>query len=330
MNAGQTFKSVLNYNVVPMTSGLLLILDFLVMLLTLAVFFVIEQHNHGLTSQEISFYSTRGFIFVALIASIPAPFFLYDKHFGAIVSRGRIRQMLRSHLMRYIFFVGIVLLLSKFSSVAEGVSMSMLLAWAFTGFLLTSVIRLFMGQTVKQYQRRGTLTEVIAIVGAGPVADRLVQTLQKNHGDTVELLGVFDDKILNAPDSVYKAVGNIESLIELGKTRKIDWILLTLPPTAERRVREIVIRLKALSVPIGLCPQHVGLTVPYRVVDYVGDLIPVNLLTDRPASRWETVFMSTSEYLPRWIITLMLLPLIASEAFTNKFLNPSTTIREYE
>ena len=232
--------------------------------------------------------------------------------------------MLRSHSMRYMFFIGIVLLLFKFSSITDNtsMSMSMLLAWALCGLVLTSVIRLVMGQTVRRYQRRGALTEVIAIVGAGPVADRLAQTLQQNHGDTVKLLGVFDDKILNAPESIYKAVGNVEQLIELGKTRKIDWILLTLPPTAEHRVLEIVIHLKALSVPIGLCPQHVGLMVPYRLVDYVADLVPVSLLTDRPVKRWDAVFNSAGEYLPRWIITLMLLPLIVSEAIVNKFLKP--------
>lgn len=325
MKAAQSLKPVLNYNVVPMTSGLLLISDFFVMLFMLPLFFDLWQHSHGLTSQTISFYTVREFAFIALIASILAPFFLYDKHFGAIVSRGKMSQMLRSHSVRYMFFISIVLLLSKFSSITDDVPMLMLLAWALCGLVLTSVARLVMRQTVRRYQRRGALTEVIAIVGAGPVADRLAQTLQQNHGDTVELLGVFDDKILNAPESIYKAVGNVEQLIELGKKRKIDWILLTLPPTAEQRVLEIVIHLKALSVPIGLCPQHVGLMVPYRLVDYVGDLVPVSLLTDRPVKRWDAVFNSAGEYLPRWIITLMLLPLIVSEAIVNKFLKPSTT-----
>ncbi|MDO8704276.1 MAG: WecB/TagA/CpsF family glycosyltransferase, partial [Sulfuricaulis sp.] len=112
--------------------------------------------------------------------------------------------------------------------------------------------------------------------------------------------------------------GTLAQLIELGKTRKIDWILLTLPPTAEQRVLSMVQRLKALSVPIGLCPQHVGLTVPYRTIDYVGGSVPVSLLADRPIKRWEAVVKGGEDFLPRWIITLALLPLMAMEALADK------------
>ena len=162
------------------------------------------------------------------------------------------------------------------------------------------------------------MTEVIAIVGAGPVADRLVQALQYSHGETVELLGVFDDKILNAPHSKVKSVGTVAQLLELGKTRKIDWILLTLPPTAERRVLEITQRLKALSVPIGLSPQNVGLTVPYRIVDFVGDTVPVSLLVDRPIKRWNAVAKMLEDLIIGGFITILILPILAIIALAIK------------
>ncbi|MBI1424894.1 MAG: hypothetical protein GC149_15715 [Gammaproteobacteria bacterium] len=321
MNEVQSGKPVLNYNVVPMFSGLLRIIDFLILLL--AVFLSIADNAPGLGAQ--GFFSN--FVLAALIAAIPGPFFLYDRHFGAIISRGRLRQLLRSHLMRFTFFAGFVVVLGSLSPALNSFPAKAFMIWAVVGAGLTSVARLVMAFATRRYQRRGALTEVIAIVGAGAVADRLVETLRQNHGNTVELLGVFDDKRLNAPRSKIKAVGNIAQLLELGKTRKIDWILLTLPPTADRRILEIVQRLKALSVPIGLCPQHVGLTVPYRIVGYVGDNVPVSLLADRPGKRWDAVFKSTEDYLPRWIITLALLPLMAIEAIAGKFIRPAV-VRE--
>lgn len=327
MNSEQPGKPVLNYNVVPMTSGLLLIVDILSLLLLLSVLLAISQYNHWMTAQALFIYTARNFANIALIAAIPAPFFLYDKHFGAIVSRGKIGSLLRSHFMRFMFYAGFVLLLGSFSLVSNKIPAEVLMIWFISGLTLTSFTRLAIAHTVRRYQRRGALTEVIAIVGAGPVADRLVQALQQSHGDTVELLGVFDDKVLNAPQSKIKAVGNIAQLIEIGKTRKFDWILLTLPPTAERRVLELVQRLKALSVPIGLCPQHVGLNVPYRIVDYVGDIVPVSLLADRPIQRWDAVFKSAEGFVPRWIVTLVLLPLMAIDVIAGK-VNRALTVRD--
>src|SRR6185295_6904466 len=87
---------------------------------------------------------------------------------------------------------------------------------------------------------------------------------------------------------------------------------------AEHRLLAIVQRLKALSVPIGLCPQHVGLTVPYRIIDYVGDSVPVSLLADRPIRRWDAVVKAAEDVLPRWIVTLALLLLSAAEGFTDR------------
>jgi exopolysaccharide biosynthesis WecB/TagA/CpsF family protein len=58
----------------------------------------------------------------------------------------------------------------------------------------------------------------------------------------------------------------------------------------------------------------VGLTVPYRTIDYVGDSVPVSLLADRPIRRWDAVIKAGEDFLPRWIVTLALLPLVAIEA----------------
>ncbi|MDO8595765.1 MAG: WecB/TagA/CpsF family glycosyltransferase, partial [Sulfuricaulis sp.] len=74
---------------------------------------------------------------------------------------------------------------------------------------------------------------------------------------------------------------------------------------------------------IGLCPQHVGLTVPYRVVDYVADSVPVSLLADRPIKRWEAVVKGGEDFLPRWIVTLALLLLAATATFANRRSKPA-------
>ena len=321
MTAEQTSKPKLSYNVVPMTSELLLIADFYCVMFAMYISFF--SYDYWLASPGNPVFSWTSIIQAILVSVIPAPFVLYDKHFGAIVSRGTIGKMLATHIIRFIIFTGFILLLVYLLQVLNRFPLELIFIWAAVGIILSSTARLVMAYMLRRYQRQGALIEVIALVGAGPVADRLVEVLKKSYSDTVDLLGVFDDKTQGAPESKIKATGSINDLIVLGQTRKIDWILLTLPPTADRRILEIVERLKTLSLPIGLCPQHVGLTIPYGVVDFVDDSIPVSLLVDYPTNRWNAIIKSTEDFLPRWIITLLVLPFIAIDALANKFFRSS-------
>jgi Undecaprenyl-phosphate glucose phosphotransferase len=262
----------------------------------------------------------------ALVAAVLAPFILYDKRFGSVASRGHMPVLVRSYALRFTLFAGVVLVLGAVSQALDNFPPGWLVIWFAASLLLTSLTRLLVAQYLRRLQHQGVLTEVIAVVGAGPVADRLVQALRQTRPETIELLGVFDDKIVGAVHSTTKPAGTLAQLIELGKTRKIDWILLTLPPTAEHRLLSIVQRLKALAVPIGLCPQHVGLTVPYRTIDYVADSVPVSLLADRPIKRWDAVAKGGEDFLIGGVITLLLLPLLAIIALAIKLNSPGPII----
>jgi exopolysaccharide biosynthesis WecB/TagA/CpsF family protein len=306
-------KPGLSYDVVSMTSGLLLLFDLLFLFLAASLSTLLYTHWLGLAPRLGSDFGRA-----VLVAAVFAPFILYDKRFGSVASRGQMQVLVRSHALRFTIFAGVVLALGAASQALDSFPRGWLVTWFATSLLLTSLTRLLAAQYVRRLQRQGVLTEVIAVVGAGPVADRLVQALRQTRPETIELLGVFDDKILGAVPSTIRSDGTLARLLELGKTRKIDWILLTLPPTAEHRLLSIVQRLKALSVPIGLCPQHVGLTVPYRTIDYVGDSVPVCLLADRPIRRWDAVIKAGEDFLPRWIVTLALLLLAAIGALGGK------------
>ncbi len=97
------------------------------------------------------------------------------------------------------------------------------------------------------------------MVCAGPIADRLIQHLRQTRGNSVEILGVFDDRAGRNDSGMSAPTGSINDLIELGQSQSIDWILIAPPASTENRTREftqaIVHRLKALAVPIGLCPE---------------------------------------------------------------------------
>lgn len=311
-------------NKTSLISDLLPVCDFTSLLIAAALSTLIYGNWFNPASLNLSLENNINQ--AVLVAAVLVPFLLYNKHFGIIASRGQMPALFRSYALRSALLIGVPLTLGAVSQTLQQIPGEWLIIWFCLSLLLTSLTRLLAVRYIRHLQRQGLLTEVIAVVGNGPVADRLVQALRQTRPESIKLLGIFDDKIIGARHSTMQTAGNLEQLIELGKTRKIDLILLTLPSTAEQRVLAIVQRLKTLSVPIGLCPPHIGMTVPCRTIEYAGNNVPVTMLSDRPIKRWNAVLKAMEDFLLGGIITLLLLPVLAIIVLAIKLDSPGPVI----
>jgi exopolysaccharide biosynthesis WecB/TagA/CpsF family protein len=314
----RTPRARLSYNVVAMTGEAILFFD-LVCLIVAGLLSTLIC-SHWVTSLALA---TRlgggGPLQTTLVAAVLAPFILYDKRFGSIASGGQFVTLVRSHAVRFMSFAAVVWVLGALSQSLGNFPRGWLALWFVASVLLTSLLRVLVARYMRHLQRRGVLTEVIAVVGAGPIADRLVQMLRQTRPQSIDILGIFDDRIGRAaPGALEQPGGTLTQLIEIGKTRKIDWILLALPSASEHRMPSMVQRLKALSVPIALCPPQIELAAPNLPIGYLANSLPVSLLADRPIQRWDAVVKHGDELLPRWIVTLLMLPLVAIAALAVK------------
>jgi Undecaprenyl-phosphate glucose phosphotransferase len=262
----------------------------------------------------------------ALTAAVLAAFMFYNKQFGSSAARGATRALLHAHGLRFALFVGIVLLLAFSRPIGHSAAPMWLTVWLTLGVLSTSLTRLLLARYVQHLELHGVFTEVVAVVGAGPVADRLVQRLRREHSATIELLGIFDDNPPGASSGAVKPCGTLAQLIEVGKSRHIDWIVLTLPATAHQRLYSLLQRLKVLAVPIGLCSQHVGAAWLDHPIDFVSHCVPVTLLADRPIKQWDAVAKSAEDLLLGGLVTLLLLPLLALIAVAIKLDSPGPVL----
>jgi len=246
--------------------------------------------------------------YLVVVAALLASIVLYDKRFGALARRGDQSALVRYYVSRFLLFVGGVLVIGGASGVLDGTPPGAVTVWLALSFALASLTRAVLATNVRRLTRNGGLAEVVAIVGAGSPADRLARDLQSNKRARMQVLGVFDDDVW-AKSGQGAIAGTVEDLLELGKTRHLDWIFVNLPCADEQRLASVVRRLKALAVPIALCPWNVGLGTPYQFIDYVGGALPVTVLVDRPARRWRAAVQTTCQFLPRWVATLLLLPM---------------------
>jgi len=165
--------------------------------------------------------------------------------------------------------------------------------WLGGSSLLLLVTRLGLARAINAMIRRGRLRDIVAVVGGGPLADRLIghlTTLHTRSSDRcpVEVIGIFDDRSERLPPGCRAASGGLDDLITLGKEGVIDRIVITLPWSAEERLVEIRNKLQALAIDISLCPDGIAFSSPARQEAEFGEL-PLLSLAQRPLRQWDAV-----------------------------------------
>ena len=302
----------LGHNLVSMSSDLSLLFDPLCLFGAAAL--ATWLHLHWLAMPALPAGFDDAIQVAVLLAAVLATCMLYDPQFGASASRGETGRLFRSHVLRFLGFAALLLTLGVVARALGNFPPVWLALWFAIGLTATLGARTIAVWSLQRLQRHGALTEVVAVVGTGPLADRFAEMLRRTRPHTVELLGLFDDESPDAVAGCARPVGTLERLIELGQTRRIDWIVLALPASAEPRMPSILQRLKTLSVPIGLCPQHVAVSLPVHAVAYVGETVPVGLMDDQSAAAWLGLRDADEPALPRWMGTVGQLTLASGRA----------------
>lgn len=105
---------------------------------------------------------------------------------------------------------------------------------------------------VDLWRRAGRMTPNIVMVGATDNARRLIEAAIASRD--VAVLGVFDDRAARAPDNVagVPVLGDTNALLSHPLLPYVDRIVITVPPSAQARVRTLIERLRVLPNAITL------------------------------------------------------------------------------
>lgn len=162
------------------------------------------------------------------------------------------------------FLLSIALLVAFLPAPADGHPSSMigsLVSWGASAVGGVGLVRCAQWMLVRRWRARGILRQRVAVVGAGDLAERLVRWLNRSCTETVHIVGVFDDRSPGLPGRTRLddlRLGNVDHLIETAKATKIDRVIVALPHSAERRLTEILRKLKQIPADISLAPDHAG------------------------------------------------------------------------
>lgn len=142
------------------------------------------------------------------------------------------------------------------------------------GALQAAVIAALHGvylQRVHRWRSQGRLTPNLFVVGATPNARRLIEGALES-GDAA-ILGVFDDRMSRIPPEIHgvPVLGDTEALLTHRLLPYVDHIVITVTPGAQKRVREIIDRLRPLPNAVTLFLDYEGAEARRRALSRLAD-----------------------------------------------------------
>jgi len=299
----------------PIISGLIALSDALVIFITgLCLYLIYPGWVEGLTSNYM------GAIFLNVCFTLLVFYFarLYEIN-PRPQHKPLIRKLIGVYSISFLILIAVTFALKN----AHDYSRVWTLTWYLSSLVLITQERFLYHLFIARLSGNGRLTRNVAIIGAQEQGTRLVEALRLNNDPWLRIAGIFDERSDRIPTAIseYPVIGNLDSLIQDVRERRIDDVLVALPWVAERRTLEIIEKLKVLPVPVKLCPDMIGFNFPYHTFSHYGG-IPVLNVCDKPIDGWDSVLKSIEDRTIALLFLLATLPLLLVIAVLIKLDSP--------
>lgn len=203
-----------------------------------------------------------------------------------------------------------------------------MVSWYASGAAALIVVRLGMRALVLRWTREGRLRRRTAIVGGGADAQALIARIGASAYNDVELVGLFDDRgEERSPAWIgpYPKLGRVADLVDYARANRLDLVIVSLPPTAETRVLEMLKALWVLPVDIRLSAHLSKLRFTSRAYSYLGDL-PVFDVIDKPISDWNIIVKWLFDKSVAVAALTVLSPVLLATALAVKLTSPGPAL----
>ena len=169
------------------------------------------------------------------------------------------RERLDRHLMTVVGAVALCGALCATIALSIGGDVEVALRWTLLCGGSLAAVHAADWTAVRAFRKAGRLTPNIVVVGATANASRLIEAALQARD--VAILGVFDDRMSRIPSQIHgvPVLGDTKTLLSHKLLPFIDRIIITVTPTAQNRVRELIDRLKFLPNAVTLFMDVEGL-----------------------------------------------------------------------
>jgi len=247
-------------------------------------------------------------------------------HFGGVYRRESVTQLnasLSRCLAATLQTAAVVVAAIYITGGSWGKSQQWLQAWFAAYLLFVLFSRVVAALQFRQWRAQGRLRQVVAVVGAGPIGQALLRRLAAFSGADVQVVGVYDDRLSRLPTRCmgHPILGNVDALVGDLRTRRIDTVIVALPLSADRRVGDILRKLRNAPVEVAMCGDLVGLRLGTIRPCQVGGVGLVSAVP-RPLGGWSGVMKAVEDRVLAALILLLISPLMAAVALAIRLDSP--------
>jgi len=246
---------------------------------------------------------------------------------GLDVYRFRVIGRLGTSLLRgvnaWFLTICVLVLIVHYSSASPGLLHVWLPLWWLFGTVLLVAIRLVAFAVLRRWRRAGRLRRVVAVVGAGPIAQRLLRRWIANPDPGLHIIGVYDDRQSRLPPRCMgqSVLGTVDDLVRDARHHRIDSVVVALPLSADRRLSEMMNKLSLVPVDVGLCPDQFGLQLRSCPVSHIGGQMVLNAL-ERPLRDWRWIAKDVEDRVLGALAVALIAPLMGLIALLIKLDSP--------
>ena len=242
-------------------------------------------------------------------------FQLYD----ITILSNTMRQVARI-CMAWTFVFAVLIIIAFLTKLGQEYSRVWAATWYVSGLSALVAFRVILCIAVRNWSKLGRLNRRAVIVGGGTPAHKLINALEASRDTDIQIYGVFDDRNKDRVSNRiagYPKLGNIDQLIEFGREKRLDLLIVTLPMAAESRLLELYQKLWVLPVDIRLSAHTNKLRFRPRAYSYIGN-VPFVDLQDKPITDWDYVLKWAFDKTVASLALLALSPLMALVALAVK------------
>jgi Undecaprenyl-phosphate glucose phosphotransferase len=169
---------------------------------------------------------------------------------------------------------------------------------------------------VRMLTASGRLTRRTVIVGGGADAAQLIQALRTDSRSELEILGLFDDRNDSRSGDATAGIqklGSFESLEAFCRDQGVDLLIVTVPPTAETRLMQILNQLFALQVDIRISALNSKLRLNSRAYAHIGR-VPMLAVMDKPLGDWDRAIKTVEDLVLGSLLLVLAAPVMVLTA----------------
>lgn len=197
---------------------------------------------------------------------------------------------------------------------------SAILVWFAFAVVALSSQRVGCARLLETLTEQGRLVRRTVIVGGGKEAKKVIEAFSKRGANQINILGIFDDRGDDRPGQTvdgFRKLGDFEQLDEFCREEDVELLIVTVPPTAETRLLQILQQLFALSVQIRISALSSKLRFNARAYSYVGG-VPMLPVMDRPLTDWQRVEKNLTDRILGILMLIAAAPIMVATAIAIK------------